>query len=293
MAKGFRTWDDYFIPGTTVLKNKAGLVDAAQLHHFEEAAAEIRMTELAVHPIQGSFGYDHMKAIHRRIFQDVYEWAGQERVGPDSRMTKDGPDVVNFAPGDPAAPTVVYGYYPGPGVASAAADQYRKLAVENHLVGMPRAQFVDRLAEHWGELNTIHSFREGNIRTQFVFFSQLAENAGYVLDQDQFKPSGPLRDEFVHARFHNQATGRTDRLAAVLDKALNPLPRPPRALAQIVGRDRSIVDRTPRGVDAVRLAQGDFPQPATDAVRRTSATGATPRRAGRPAPRDNSLGRGD
>ena len=32
----------------------------------------------------------------------------QERVGPLGKMTKDGPDVVNFAPGDPAASTVAY-----------------------------------------------------------------------------------------------------------------------------------------------------------------------------------------
>jgi len=67
-----------------------------------------------------------MKAIHRHVFQDVYEWAGQERVGPLGKMTKDGPDVVNFAPGDPVAPTVAYGYYPSSGIADAAADQYRR-----------------------------------------------------------------------------------------------------------------------------------------------------------------------
>ena len=164
-----------------------------------------------------------MKATHHHIVQDVYEWAGQERVGPATRMTKDGPDVVNFAVGDPAAPTVAYGYYPGPGVAAAAENQYRLLARESHLVRLPRAQFVGRLAEHWGELNTIHCFREGNTRAQFVFFSQLAENAGYRLDSAQFAMGAPLREEFVGARFHNQATASADRLAAVLDRALIPI----------------------------------------------------------------------
>ena len=53
-------------------------------------------------------------------------WAGQGRVGPLGNMTKDGPDLVNFAPGDPVAPTVAYGYYPSSGIADAAADQYRR-----------------------------------------------------------------------------------------------------------------------------------------------------------------------
>ncbi len=153
MAWKFRAWDDYFIPGTTVLRNKFNEVDAAKLSAKEEFAASTRLDELADRPIPPTFDYDHMKAIHRHVFQDVYEWAGQERVGPLGKMTKAGPDVVNFRPGDPVAPTVAYGYYPSPAIAEAAGDQYRQLGRENHLVGMPRDQFVNRMAEHWGELN--------------------------------------------------------------------------------------------------------------------------------------------
>lgn len=227
MARGIRTWDDYFIPGTSVLRNLANLTDARQLQQYEEAQALVRLAELYRDPVIGRFDYAHMKAIHRRIFQDVYEWAGHERVGPLTRMTKDGPDVVNYPPGDPAAPTVAYGYYPAGGIAAAAEAQFRRLGAENHLTGLPRPQFVERLAEHWGELNTIHSFREGNTRTQFVFFSQLTDNAGYHLDAEQFKRGATLRDEFVAARFYNQATTRTDRLASVLDKALSPAEQRP------------------------------------------------------------------
>ncbi|WIB62073.1 Fic family protein (plasmid) [Curtobacterium sp. MCLR17_007] len=229
MPTTFRAWDDYFIPGTTVLRNKLGATTAADLSAREEFAAQVRLVELAAEPVDGQFDYDHMKEIHRRIFQDVYEWAGQERVGPDTRMTKDGPDVVNYPLGDPAAPTVAYGYYPGPGIADAAANQYRLLEREHHLTGLPREQFVERLAEYWGELNTIHAFREGNTRAQFVFFSELADNAGYRLDAGRFHVGAPLRDEFVAARFYNQATGRSDRLAAVLDRAVTrPDARPQR-----------------------------------------------------------------
>jgi cell filamentation protein len=154
VAKRFRAWNDYFIPGTSVLRNKFNETDPAKLSAKEEFAASVRLDELACAPVPVTFDYDHMKAIHRYVFQDVYEWAGQERVGPLGKMTKEGPDVVNFAPEDPAAPTVAYGYYPSPGIAAAASDQYRKLGRENHLAGLPKEQFVDRLAEHWGEFNT-------------------------------------------------------------------------------------------------------------------------------------------
>ena len=72
----------------------------------------------------------------------------------------------------------------------------------------------------------VHSFREGNTRSQCVFFSQLCQQAGYHLDVAAFAIGNPLRQDFVQARFHCQDTGRSDRLAAVLDKAVTTAPPP-------------------------------------------------------------------
>ena len=250
----FRTWDDYFIPGTSVLRNKLGgpgqphgETDPAKLQQIEEAATAVRIGELRANPIAGRFDYDHMKAIHRHVFQDVYEWAGQERVAPaDQFMTKDG-----------------HSYYPaGPSLTEAAESQYAKLAAKDHLRGLAPDEFVDELAEAWGELNVVHSFREGNTRTQFVFFSQLAEQAGYQIDTAAFAPGSPLRDEFVRARFHSQDTGRNNQLAAVLKKAITPL-----------GRDASASRMSDNGVaDALRVS---FPTSARAAVRSTPQQGAS------------------
>lgn len=216
-----RSWEHYYLPGTLVLRNRFGETDAVALAAKEEFASAARSVELAAHPIRGAFNYAHMKAIHRHLFQDVYDWAGRERVGPVGRMTKDGPDVVNFVPGDPDAPLVSYAYYPAAAIAAAAHGQYELLATENHLLGLRRPAFVERLAEHWGEINAIHAFREGNTRAQFVFFSQLTEHAGFRLEARQFAQGSPLREEFVLARFHHQATTSTARLASVLDRAIS------------------------------------------------------------------------
>ena len=208
----FRAWDDYFIPGTFVLRNKftgpgkpCGEPDPDRLRLMEEASAVVRLRELHEHPIAGRFDYDHLKAIHRYIFQDVYEWAGEERVGPVGQFrTKDG-----------------HAYYgAGEHLTVAAEAEFAKLADQDLLQGLGRAEFVVRLAESWGELNVIHSFREGNTRAQFVFFSQLAEQAGYQIDVRQFAPGASLRDEFVQARFHSQDTGSNDQLAVVLGNAI-------------------------------------------------------------------------
>lgn len=117
-----------------------------------------------------------------------------------------------------------HAYYPaGPALTAAADAEYAKIAAADFLRGIGKARFVAELAERWGELNVIHSFREGNTRAQFVFFSQLSEQAGYQLAPAQFAPSAPLRDKFIAARFRSQDTGRNDELARVLSLAVVPL----------------------------------------------------------------------
>ena len=138
-------------------------------------------------------------------------------------MTKVGPDVVHYAAGDPAAPQVPYSYYPaGAALREAAENQYRLLQAKNFLRGLAHDLFATEMAEIWGEVNVIHSFREGNTRSQFVFFSQLAEQAGWKIDPAYFAPGTPGSDEFIAARFYSQATGSNDRLADVLSRGIIP-----------------------------------------------------------------------
>lgn len=68
----------------------------------------------------------------------------------------------------------------------------------------------------------IHSFREGNTRSQFVFFFQLCAQAGYRIDVGAFAPGTRLRDAFVEARFYSQDTGQNDQLAHVLSQTVVP-----------------------------------------------------------------------
>src|ERR1700694_3431326 len=71
--------DPYLYPGTSVLKNLRGLTDPQQLERFEARRTHQRIAELIDNPLVGGFDLAHLKAIHRYIFQDLYEWAGQFR----------------------------------------------------------------------------------------------------------------------------------------------------------------------------------------------------------------------
>lgn len=69
--------DPYLYPGTTVLRNKLGLRDAAVLDRAERNLVRLRHREGVP---RGAFDLEHLRAIHRHLFQDLYDWAGELRT---------------------------------------------------------------------------------------------------------------------------------------------------------------------------------------------------------------------
>lgn len=155
--------EPYTYPGTNVLKNKPGIRDPEKLKNFEFEQVALRSAELHNKPIKGRFDLAHMQAIHKHLFQDVYDWAG------DVRRVDISKGGSMFARKDFIEPE--------------AKRLSSSLSKEQNLKGMDKPEFVDRLAYYYGELNALHPFREGNGRTTREFIGQLAREAGYEFDQ--------------------------------------------------------------------------------------------------------------
>ncbi|HEU5223132.1 MAG TPA: Fic family protein [Candidatus Lumbricidophila sp.] len=203
-----QAWDGYFIPGTGVLRNLLGISNQQQLRRVEEKFSFLRMYELRETPIAGSFDLDHMKRIHQHLFQDVYDWAGELRTPP---MNKHG---VQYAAASRIEPIW--------------ASQYSKLkksGLLNRQANLEDPAQVLQLATFWGEINHAHAFREGNTRTQAVFFEQLCRQAGFQLDIARLSGEHPLSlyQPFVDARYFFQLRGDATPLADVLGKMLSPI----------------------------------------------------------------------
>ena len=150
------------IPGTAVLKNKAGITDQNFLDEYEGDFTAIRLLELTQNPIEGAFDLAHLCKIHQYLFQDVFEWAGKIRS-------------VDIIRGDSRFCNVRQ-------IQSYSNTVFSALAAEKYLVNLEPKAFASRLAHFLSEINAIHPFREGNGRVQRLFISQLAEQAGYPLD---------------------------------------------------------------------------------------------------------------
>lgn len=162
----YSTHDDYLDAATGVLKNRLGITAESELEEAEATFASVRSYELAEKPLPGNFDLAHLQAMHRYLFQDVYDWAGKLRT---IDIIKGGNRFANFA-------------Y----IESSAAPIFRKLADENFLASLDAEKFSDRAAHYLGEINALHPFREGNGRAQREFISQLAYKNGYFIDWKNF-----------------------------------------------------------------------------------------------------------
>ncbi|ECX9179117.1 cell filamentation protein Fic [Campylobacter coli] len=153
--------------------NKIGAKSLDELFRKERMITNKKALELGKNPIKGNFDYQHLKDIHKALFEDVYTWAGQDRMqmGLKEKFAKYAPNgaIINFVPGK-------------------ELDKYSKiifdeLAKNNYLKNSKDLNhFAKNLAKFMGEINALHPFREGNGRTQRIFLNELAKNAGYKLD---------------------------------------------------------------------------------------------------------------
>ena len=164
------------------------------LQDAERELTGARIASLVTAPIAGKHDFEHLKAIHKHIFQDLYEWAGKARI-------------ITLSKGET-------GFSPAQNIDSFGNEVFGKLKGEDHLKGLDREKFTERAAHYFGEINALHPFREGNGRTQREFIASVAQNAGYSFDWSRL-----TQQEMIDASKHSYAVD-SSQLKALLDKAL-------------------------------------------------------------------------
>ncbi|RIK85488.1 MAG: cell division protein [Hyphomicrobiales bacterium] len=158
-------------PDFTVLKNKLDLRNARDLAFFE---TEFVMQRIAEGVPAGNFDLAHLRAIHRHLFQDVYDWAGEIRTVEISK----GGHQFQFRRF----------------IETGMADIHRRLEGQQFLCRLSAEDFAVRAGEILGDVNYVHPFREGNGRVQLLYLEQLAQQAGHPLDLTRLE-----RDEWMAA----------------------------------------------------------------------------------------------
>lgn len=138
-----------------ILSNKLGITDQAELARVEEKISKTKALELFESGLLDTFEvgtFAGLAQIHRFLFSDIYDFAGQVRD-------------VNIAKGNFRFAPVIY-------LDSALAN----------ISQMPQSTF-DEIIEKYVEMNAAHPFREGNGRSTRIWLDAiLKKELGQVID---------------------------------------------------------------------------------------------------------------
>lgn len=174
-------WNAYFYPGTGTFINNYGIKDYDELAKKEVEVSFGKLVELYEEPIKGDFDKEHLCAIHRYLFEDIYPWAGEFRT---VYMMKEDT------------------YFVSENRLNDALDY--DLAILNRDILNVRSKFelADFLARNYINIQQIHPFREGNSRTIREFFRE------FVLEKTPLLSTGPMELDLTEMDPEILATAR-------------------------------------------------------------------------------------
>lgn len=151
----------YTYKGTDVIKNKLNIRDEEKLRLYEKKMVAFKLTTINFAKLPSKFDEKRLKYIHKYLFSDIYEFAGEYRL---ENIIKE-----NFRFSE-------YEYI---------EENVNKIMSEINLDKLKILsfdKFCESISYYMTELNVIHPFREGNGRTIREFIRELMNECGYDID---------------------------------------------------------------------------------------------------------------
>lgn len=151
----------YTDPKTGLLRNLQDITDPEDLAFVESGVVTKRLQELYENPIKIK-GIESLFEIHKHLFQDIYAWAGKNRIVEISKEGKQFSPTSHFGNAFRYIDTLI--------------AEFRRIPKDN------KKRLAGKLAEILDNVNYLHPFREGNGRTQREFLRLLALEKGLNLN---------------------------------------------------------------------------------------------------------------
>jgi cell filamentation protein len=149
--------DDFQLSGSTTLNNKLGITKPEALAAAVSECTSRRLAELQASPIRGGFDASHLQEIHRYLYQDVFDWAGELR-------------------------RIERGDAPSAELENSLNRVFDRLSRENLLRGLDKELWTCRATDHMEELRSLHPFLAGNDLTIQEFATELARKNNLQLE---------------------------------------------------------------------------------------------------------------
>ena len=210
---------DTYIDENGVLKNKLGITNDEELKEAEKDIAFVKLIgveELEKETVNANL----LKDIHKYLFNDIYDWAGEYRTVPIYKE-----EVV--------LPGLSLEYAQPKDIEKRLEQEFENLnSIEwsNKKIDELSLQLTKSLARIW----RVHPFRYGNTRTVLTFANVFSKMKGFNLDMSNILDNlsrkedengritqYSVRDKFVLAALDEKDYPEPEHLQAILKKSMH------------------------------------------------------------------------
>lgn len=151
----------YTYKNSSVLKNKLNITTEEKLKEYETKMVALKLASIDKADFKRTYDEEHLKAIHKYLFEDVYDFAGQYRL---ENITKD-----NF----------IFSQYQY--IDENIKEVFKKTNIHS-LEDLPFEELIIKLSDFMTDLNVLHPFREGNGRATREFIREFLDKLGFEIN---------------------------------------------------------------------------------------------------------------
>lgn len=211
---------DSYIDENGVLKNKLHITNYEELNQAEADIGFLKLINVESIPIEDCSPKDIFKRIHKHIFEDIFDWAGEYRKCP---LVKE-----EFI-------------FPGYSVPYSSVKDIPKDLKKQILElegmdwdSMSQKQIAEVFARRMALLWKVHPFRDGNTRTTLSYACIFAKHHGFPMDMKTFTDNltrtyredgkvgrHSIRDKFVIASLEEENLPEVKPLASIFERAMH------------------------------------------------------------------------
>ena len=209
---------DPYIQENGTLINKLGISEYKELNDAEKDIGFVKLIDIG-ESFKKRYDIEYIKALHKHIFEDIFDWAGEFRTVPIEKLEVviPGLSLEYSNPKDIEAKLRII------------LEELNNANWDEKNLEQIATEFTDKIARLW----RVHPFRDGNTRTTLAFADNYSREHGFPLDigfllnnlSRQVKEKGKIirysiRDKFVLAALDKKDYPEPEHLKALIKLAI-------------------------------------------------------------------------
>lgn len=158
---------DPYIQKNGTLKNKLGITEYKDLNDAEKDIGFVKLIDIG-ESFKQKYDVEYIKSIHRHIFEDIFDWAGEFRTVPvyKTEIVIPGLSLEYSSPKNIEKDLNVI------------LEELNSINWSGKNIDEITVQFTEQLARIW----RVHPFRDGNTRTTLAFAENYSREHGFPMD---------------------------------------------------------------------------------------------------------------